>query len=347
MFQNLFQIIKFFLDNHKSSFLKLCFLLILENISTILNILAVIPLAEFLVGNTQRSVISINFEKILNIFSIDLTFTSILITFLALYFLKGLIGYFIIVFLANLRLDFQKNISSKTLNSILFTSWNFITSHSHGKLINSLNNEAEKFSNIFFQCGLFISMTLRIFALLITPFILSPNLLSLTFFILIILSLPILLLSRLNKALGQTNTKTNNNIQLFFYEIFNSLKIIIGLNKGKFFINKYKSLFSKYKSVEIKSQILSQGIVFYLNFISVLALVILLYINFKYSLNEITILAAIFWSLYNAVPAFSSLINSVYKINNISPSYDQINNLIAEANFKTPKDKNGSKTLKK
>ena len=182
-------------------------------------------------------------------------------------------------------------------------------------------------------------MTLRIFALLITPFILSPNLLSLTFFILIILSLPILLLSRLNKALGQTNTKTNNNIQLFFYEIFNSLKIIIGLNKGKFFINKYKSLFSKYKSVEIKSQILSQGIVFYLNFISVLALVILLYINFKYSLNEITILAAIFWSLYNAVPAFSSLINSVYKINNISPSYDQINNLIAEANFKTPKDK--------
>ena len=108
---------------------------------------------------------------------------------------------------------------------------------------------------------------------------------------------------------------------------------------GKFFINKYKTLFSKYKNVEIKSQILSQGIVFYLNFISVLALVILLYINFKYSLNEITILAAIFWSLYNAVPAFSSIINSIYRINNISPSYDQINELISEANFKTPKDK--------
>ena len=339
MFQNLFQIIKFFLVNHTSSFLKLCFLLLLENLSTILNILAVVPLAEFLVDNDQKSVISVNFEKTLNLFSIDLTFVSILITFLALYFIKGLLGYFVIVFLANLRLDFQKNISSKTLNSLLFTSWKFITSHSHGKFINSLNNESEKFSNIFYQSGLFIAMLLRIIALLITPFILSPNLLSLTFSILMILSLPILLLSKLNRSLGQVNTKTNNNIQLFFYEIFNSLKVIIGLNMGKFFINKYKTLFSKYKNVEIKSQILSQGIVFYLNFISVLALVILLYINFKYSLNEITILAAIFWSLYNAVPAFSSIINSIYKINNISPSYDQINELISEANFKTPKDK--------
>ena len=145
MFQNLFQIIKFFLVNHTSSFLKLCFLLFLENLSTILNILAVVPLAEFLVNNDQKSVISVNFEKTLNLFSIDLTFVSILITFLALYFIKGLLGYFVIVFLANLRLDFQKNISSKTLNSLLFTSWKFITSHSHGKLINSLNNESEKF----------------------------------------------------------------------------------------------------------------------------------------------------------------------------------------------------------
>ena len=109
MFQNLFQIIKFFLVNHTSSFLKLCFLLLLENLSTILNILAVVPLAEFLVDNDQKSVISVNFEKTLNLFSIDLTFVSILITFLVLYFIRGLLGYFVIVFLANLRLDLQKN----------------------------------------------------------------------------------------------------------------------------------------------------------------------------------------------------------------------------------------------
>ena len=108
MFSRFLFIIYFFFKNDNSKFIKLIFLLIFENVSTILNILAVVPLAEYLIKSEQKSLITLNFEKTLNFFSIDLTFFSILITFSILYFIKSLIGYIIIVYLADIRLKFQK-----------------------------------------------------------------------------------------------------------------------------------------------------------------------------------------------------------------------------------------------
>ena len=81
---------------------------------------------------------------------------------------------------------------------------------------------------------------------------------------------------------------------------------------------------------------------FYLNFISVFSLVILLYLNYKIDISQFTILAAIFWSLYNAIPAFSAVVSSIYKINNLSPSFDQINNIINESKRNAPEDKGRS-----
>ena len=183
---------------------------------------------------------------------------------------------------------------------------------------------------------------LRLFALLITPFILSPYLLTTIFIVLIFSSIPVLVLSKLNRNLGEKNTLANNKIQLFFFETFNSLKIVIGINKGISFLKKYKKLFNNYRSAEINSQILTHGIVFYLNFISVFSLVILLYLNYKIDISQFTILAAIFWSLYNAIPAFSAVVSSIYKINNLSPSFDQINNIINESKRNAPEDKGRS-----
>lgn len=321
-----------------TKFFKLLFLLTVENLTTILNILAVVPLAEFLISVNNKSIITSFFEKFLNIISLQLTFSTILITFLILFFIKSLLGFLIMIFLTELRLNFQKDISSKALQSILFTSWSFISRNNLGKLINSLNNESQKYANLFFQSGLFISMFLRFLALLITPFLLSPKLLMSAFIILFIMSFPVIFLSKINRKLGEKNTSANNNIQLFFFETFNSLKIIIGINKGLSFLSKYIDLFKKYKSAEINSQILSNGLIFYINFVSVFALVVLLYLNYNTYQNDISILAAIFWSLYNAIPAFSSLLNSVYRINNISPSYDQINSIIEDSSKEIPSD---------
>ena len=53
-------------------------------------------------------------------------------------------------------------------------------------------------------------------------------------------------------------------------------------------------------------------------------------------------MAAIFWSLYNAIPAFSAVVSSIYKINNLSPSFDQINNIINESKRNAPEDKGRS-----
>ena len=338
MFLKFIHIISFFLKKKNTKFFKLIFLLLLENFTTVLNILAVVPLAEFLIGVNNKSVVSSFFEKFLNVISLQLTFNTILITFLILFFIKSLLGFLIMIFLTELRLNFQKDISSKALKSILFTSWNFISRNNLGKLINSLNNESQKYANLFFQSGLLISMFLRLLALLITPFFLSPKLLISAFIILFILSFPVIFLSKINRKLGEKNTSANNNIQLFFFETFNSLKIIIGINKGLSFLYKYIDLFKKYKSAEINSQILSNGIIFYINFVSVFALIVLLYLNYNSYDNNISILAAIFWSLYNAIPAFSSVLNSVYRINNISPSYDQINSIIKDSSKEIPSD---------
>ena len=110
MFLKFIQIISFFFKKKNTKFFKLIFLLVLENLTTVLNILAVVPLAEFLISVNNKSIVTSFFEKFLNIISLQLTFSTILITFLTLFFIKSLIGFFIMIFLTELRLNFQKDI---------------------------------------------------------------------------------------------------------------------------------------------------------------------------------------------------------------------------------------------
>ena len=113
-------------------------------------------------------------------------------------------------------------------------------------------------------------------------------------------------------------------------ETIQAAKVILGYGNIKKAISSNVNALDNHIDVTIKSQVVGVIANFFFRPIALLAVIISLAISIDVDKN-ISEYAAIFWSLWAIIPVLSSLINSNVVVNNLLPSYEQLQSLREKA----------------
>ena len=127
-------------------------------------------------------------------------------------------------------------------------------------------------------------------------------------------------------------------------ETVQAAKMILFSGDNKFPLIKNKKALLDHIKVTIKYQVLSQTLSHLFKPLSIIAVILAISL-ISGNISQLPEYAAIFWSLYAALPLVTKILQSYLALSNYSPSYDQLLDLRKKA--KENKESFGTKIFKK
>jgi ABC-type bacteriocin/lantibiotic exporter with double-glycine peptidase domain len=323
--QKIILIFKEFFRENPRHFLILFSLLLLEGIVAASSVLAVIPLADFLLdpGLNNPSVVTLFIQKKFLLFDIPINFWAFGIFFAFLNLLNGLLKVLIRFAILNIKYVILRNLLSDTLGKFFKTRWSFFSGESQGKILNTMNKELITIGDTIGAIATQFSQLIQFFIYLSIPLWLNASMTLTAIVIAFVFGVIFLRLNKYSYKLGKMNTETANNAMAVLSEILQSARIILGFGKQKEAKFKYIKAFDAHMNVTIKTQVLADIVPNFFKPLGILATVI----AFGIALNlgsRISELTAVLWSLLNIMPLLSTLLQTNISINNFIPSYEQL-----------------------
>lgn len=319
------KIFKEFIKENPKSFLLLFFLLLVEGMVAASSILAVIPLADYLLDVTlsDPSKVTLFFRDKFLLFDLPINFWSFGIFFASLNLLNGILKVFIRYAILNIKYLILRNLYGDTLERFFNTKWSFFSGENHGKLLNTMNRELVYVGDTIGHIAIQFAQVFQILIYLSIPLLLNASMTIIALVIAIAFGMFFLRLNKLAYKLGRMNTSTANIAMGLLNEILQSARIILGFGKQKDAKLKYIKAFDDHMNVTIKSQVLGDIVSNFFMPLGILAAVI----AFGVSLNQgdrISELTAVLWSLLSINPIIASFLKTNVSINNFIPSYEQL-----------------------
>ena len=225
-----------------------------------------------------------------------------------------------------LKFEIEKSISKRTLKQIFQARWTFFNNLEYGGILNSLTKEMAFIGSALRQIGEVFAGLFSLITYLAIPFFLD---FKLSFYLLIgcfLIGTPFLILSKTSRKFGKQRTLAGNSYFGKLSEIFQSAKLILGYGKPKEELNKNFLLLDTYVKSDLKSQFTSLIAMYLFKPLAIIILIVAFGVNFDF--QSLPTYAAFFWSFYGALPIVGTILNSVVVINNFTPSYQQIQNII-------------------
>jgi len=342
MIKNISKVFGILISKSPKNFILMFFLLGLELLAITLSVLAIIPLADYILDSklTNPSKFSLYVLNFFETFKIEITFFNLGFLFIVGQLFRGITTSTINYAILRIKYDFVKKINNDALNTILDANWNFFSTSNYGRIINTFTKEI---SNVAATIGhiakSFASFVQLIFFISIPIYLNYKVSLSIIFLFAIVVFFIIKFGNPLSFKLGKLNVSTANSLVANFIETLQAAKLIKINSKEKYFKEKHLSKFDNHVSATLKIQMLQQIInAFFQPFgIIVIVSVFGFFLNSGILLSEI---AAIFYSLISIVSLLNTLVGTQINISNFLPSYEQVENIILNA--KNLKEKFGN-----
>jgi len=210
-----------------------------------------------------------------------------------------------------------------TFGDFFKARWYFFSSGKQGTLLNTFTREIGLTGTAFASMTRYFSSLLHVALFLILPFFLSWKITTITMGIAILLTIPFLLIGKLNYRFGQISTSTANETNRIIHESLTSAKIILGFGKQSKSVKALDQSFDAHCRAAIKSQVLNYSIPVAYYPIGLAVLIISFFISKKFlmPLSETVIL---FYSLSRIIPLIGALTEEKSRLDNYFPSYEQI-----------------------
>jgi ATP-binding cassette subfamily B protein len=322
-----------FIKNYPKHFTFLFLLILCEGLFAAFSMLAIIPMADFLIDPTLFKTSKItNFTiQLFSILKIKATFWSFGTFFVFSNLLKGIIEVAVRYAILKIKYDVTQNLIGDSLEMFFKAKWGFFSNTNNGILLNTLTKELSTISDTLGHIATLLAQIIQFLIFLSVPLWLNYELTLMVVGSSIILGLPFLLLNRLIYKLGKKNTETGNYAMGILSEILQSTRIILGFGKQK----QSKSFYIKHFKIHIKFALLSQVLTTAIpKFFQPLAMgAIVTSIGFALKrVTPISELTAIMWSFLGALPILSALLQGKITLNNFIPSYEQLTLLQSKAN---------------
>jgi ABC-type multidrug transport system fused ATPase/permease subunit len=318
-------IFKEFTTRYPKQFFFLFLFLVIEGVTAALSMLAIIPLADFLLDQSmiKASRITIIVINIFNEISIPISFWSFGMLFVLLNLIKGILEVVVRYAILKIKYSVIYGLFNDTIDTFFKAKWGFFSSAENGVLLNTLNKELNVIGDTLGHLATLLAQIIQLCIFLSVPFLLNPRLTFTTLGISFLMGLPFLLLNKTSYKLGKKNTETANHAMAVLSELLQASRLILGFGKQNPSKQRYLDAFNKHVKVTLLSQTLSTAIPKFFQPLAMISVVI--GISFALKANApISEITAVMWSFLAALPILSALLQSNISINNFIPSYEQL-----------------------
>jgi len=321
-----------FISDYPKYFFVIIGALVIEGLLSGMTIIAVIPMADFLL-NAELSEVSKVTEwviSILTLIGIEPNFWIFGSFFVFTNLLKALSEVFIRFLILKTKYSILRDLFKGALRDFFRAKWGFFSEAGHGVLLNTLNKEMANIGDTLGHIATMFASFIKLLIYLIVPLFIDP-ILTITAIILTgTFSMPFLLFDKLSYRLGKRNTETSNKHIGVLSEILMSARIILGFGKQAQASDDYFDAFDRHVYVTLRSQVLAAALPKIFQPFAIMSVVVTTGIAFTYG-SKTSEVIAVMWALFSILPIFSLIISSRITISNFLPSYNQLLSLRARA----------------
>jgi ABC-type multidrug transport system fused ATPase/permease subunit len=319
------QVLREFIVRYPRQFGLLSLLLIVEGIFAASSVLAVVPLADFLLDPQLRSPSRITQFLVPAFAALGLPpgFWLFGLFFVGLHTLKNLIEVAIRYAVLLIKHTIGRGLIDDVLSVCFRARWGFFSGSEGGALMNTLNKEYNAVGDALGGLATLIANSIQLAIYLAVPVWLNPQMTLSALGLAILFSSPFIYLHRVSYRLGKRNTETANTMMAVLTEILGAARLILGFGRQTQARARYLQAFDASTKSALRLQVLWTAMPKVYQPLGMLAAVI----GMGFTLRQqvpVSELAAVMWSLLAAIPILSSLLQGRISLASFMPSYEQL-----------------------
>jgi ABC-type multidrug transport system fused ATPase/permease subunit len=314
-----------FLTFYPKHFGLLFLLLVIEGAAAALSILAIVPIADFLLDPSleKPSRITQVVIRAFATFGWSLTFWTLGALFVAFNLLKGTLEVAIRYAILRIKYAVVRGLFGEALRTFFRARWEFFSGSEHGQLLNSLNKELNTIGDTLGHLATLLAQIVQLCIYLAVPLWLNATMTLTALGLALLLGLPFMLLHRVSYRLGKRNTETANVVMGVLSETLQAARLILGFGRQDQARKRYLSAFDRHVQVTLRSQTLGTAVPKFFQPLAMLAAVVAMGFALQQQAS-ISELAAVMWSLLASLPILAALLQGNISISNFLPSYEQL-----------------------
>ena len=317
-----------FLGRYPRQFGLLFLLLVVQGAAASLSVLAIVPMADFLLDPTLKASSRIT-QFLIRIFSeigMSPSFWLFGFFFVGLNALKSLLD--VSIRYATLRIKFAvvRGLFSDTLQTFFKARWQFFIGSEQGSLINTVNRELTNIGDTLGHLANLLAQLVQLGIFLAVPMWMNAPLTITAVGLSVLLGLPFMLLHRFSYRLGKRTTEAANVWMGAFSEVLGAARLILGFGRQKKAWERNMTAFDRLVHAAQRSQTFTLAVPSFFRPLAMLAVVIAMGFAVRQHVR-ISELAAVMWSLLISMPILANLLQGNIEIINFLPSYEQLASL--------------------
>lgn len=314
-----------FLTRYPRHFALLLALLIVEGAAAALSVIALVPLADFMLDPalTKPSRVTQIVMDSLDTIGSHPTFWIFGAMFVITNFLKSCLDVAIRYAILGIKYAVTRGLFGDALQTFFRARWEFFSGSEQGRVLNTLNRELNTIGDTLGHLATLIAQIVQLGIYLAVPLWLNAQLTLTALGLALLFGSPFMLLHGVSYRLGQRNTETANRALGVLTEVVGAARLILGFGRQNQARDRFLVAFNQHIQVTLRSQVLGTAVPKFFQPMAMLAIVIAL--GFAVQQNApVSELAAVMWSLLAAMPILSALLQGNISISNFLPSYEQL-----------------------
>ena len=326
------RIFKEFITRFPRHFGLLFLLLIIEGATAGLSIIALVPLADFMLDSSLTKASTITQILITGLIKLGFepSFLVLGSVFILINLIKSILEVAIRYSILQIKYAVNRMLIGDALNTFFRARWEFFNGSDQGRLMNTLNREIMIIGDTLGHIATLLAQIIQFSIYMIVPLWLNIQLTIITIMFALFFSIPFLLLNNISYRLGKSNTETGNEAMGILNEVISAARIIIGFGRQNSARMSYLESFDRHTHFTLLSQTLSTAVPKLYQPMALMAIIISLGFSLQQQ-SRISELAAVMWSLLAAAPILSALLQGNISISNFLPSYEQLVSLRKKA----------------
>ena len=331
---------------NRKKFFILILLFLLQVIILSSTIITIIPLADIIVDNSLQDPNKVTqyFIRIISKFNLKPTIILFILIFIVVAIFKSLTDIIVTKEIYKIRYTLERDLFRDFTNKIFLSKWSFFFKYPSSYLLNIYTYVINQICSGFTAIAVQASMVIKLIAYLVVPTVINYKITLFAIILAILTFIPLNFFSRKSYSLGKQNLEANNEFLKNLTETFQSLKLIFSFNKVEDVKNKNQNIFNRVIKLGLKTSFLS--IVVTNSFSPIgLSIAAITFVIFLDTANDISILAAVFWSLVSSIPIMQNILQGNLEVANLSSNYERYKNIIQ--NSEEMKFQDGSKNFDK
>ena len=313
------------MERYPRHFVALFAILVVEGLAAAGAVLAVVPLADFLLDPSLQSPsrLTRTLLEFLQPLHIHPSFWLFGLMFVVSNLVKGLLDIGTRYFILRIKYAVQRGLFGDALTTFFKARWEFFGGADQGKLLNTFGGELGIIGDTLGQLAMQLARVVQLCIYLAVPMWLNTPMTLTALGLALLLGSPLLLLHKLGYGLAQKNIESGNILAGVISETFSAARLILGFGRQKESLNRSLRAFDRHIHASIRPQALDTAIVVLYQPVGILAAVVALGVAL-HQRGEVAEMAALLWSLLRALPLLGSLMAANVSISSFLPSYEQL-----------------------